>query len=95
LLWEWKTGRVLRRLTGHTGGIWDIAFIDNGDSVLTTGGDGNLIKWKIAPQPAEEIVAWTKENRYVRDFTCDERELYRIEPLCPEEEATPDQPSSH
>ncbi len=95
MLWEWKTGRVLRRLTGHTGGIWDIAFIDNGDFVLTTGGDGNLIKWKIAPQPAEEIVAWTKENRYVRDFTCDERELYRIEPLCPEEEATPEQPSSH
>ena len=86
LLWEWRTGKVLRRLVGHTGGIWDIAFIEDGEFVLTTGGDGNLIKWRIAPQSVDELVAWTLENRYVRDFTCDERKLYRIEPLCPEEE---------
>jgi WD40 repeat protein len=88
LLWELKTGKVLRRLVGHTGAIWNIAFIDNGDFVLTTGGDGNLIKWKIAPQSVEEMVAWTLVNRYVRDFTCDERNLYRVEPLCPEEDST-------
>lgn len=86
LLWEWRTGKVLRRLVGHTGSIWGIAFIEDGDFVLTTGGDGNLIKWKIAPQNVDELVVWTQENRYVRDFTCDERKLYRVEPLCPEEE---------
>jgi WD40 repeat protein/serine/threonine protein kinase len=88
LLWELKTGKVLRRFVGHTGAIWNIAFIDNGDFVLTTGGDGNLIKWKIAPQSVEEMVAWTLVNRYVRDFTCDERNLYRVEPLCPGEDST-------
>ncbi len=85
LLWELESGKVLRRMVGHTGGIWDIAFIETGDFVLTTGGDGNLIKWKIAPQSIEELVAWTQANRYVRDFTCNERKLYRVEPLCPEE----------
>ena len=92
LLWELRTGKVLRRLVGHTGAIWDIAFIDNGEYVLTTGGDGNLIKWKIAPQSVEDLLAWTLENRYVRDFTCDERKLYRVEPLCPEEESTAEPP---
>jgi WD40 repeat protein/serine/threonine protein kinase len=92
LLWELKTGKVLRRLVGHTGAIWNIAFIDNGDFVLTTGGDGNLIQWKIAPQSVEEMVAWTLVNRYVRDFTCDERKLYRVEPLCPEEDSTAETP---
>jgi WD40 repeat protein len=86
LLWELRSGKVLRRFAGHTGGVWDIAFIENGDFALTTGGDGNLIMWKVAPQAVEELVAWTRENRYVRDFTCDERKLYRVEPLCPEEE---------
>jgi WD40 repeat protein len=95
LLWELKSGKVLRRLVGHTGAIWNIAFIDNGDFVLTTGGDGNLIKWKIAPQSVEEMVAWTLVNRYVRDFTCDERKLYRVEPLCPEEDSTTETPDHH
>jgi WD40 repeat protein/serine/threonine protein kinase len=79
LLWELFTGKVLRRFDGHTGGIWDIAFIENGDFALTTGGDGNLILWKVAPQAVEELVSWTRENRYVRDFTADERKLYRVE----------------
>ena len=80
ILWELETGRVLRHLIGHTGGIWDIAFIDDGAHVLTTGGDGNLILWQVAPQTVEQLVAWTSENRYVRDFTPEERNLYRIEP---------------
>jgi WD40 repeat protein/serine/threonine protein kinase len=88
LLWELRTGKVIRRFVGHTGAIWEIAFIDNGEYALTTGGDGNLIKWKIAPQSVEEVLAWTLENRYVRDFTCDERKLYRVEPLCPEDDST-------
>jgi hypothetical protein len=31
---------------------------------------------------------WVAENRYIPDFTCDQRELYRIEPLCDEETST-------
>jgi WD40 repeat protein/serine/threonine protein kinase len=86
LLWELRTGKVLRRFPGHTGGVWDIAFIRNGDFALTTGGDGNLIMWKVAPQPVEDLVAWTRENRHVRDFTSDERKLYRVEEPDVEEE---------
>jgi len=86
LLWEWRTGKVLRRLVGHTGSIWDIVFVEDGEFVLTTAGDGNLIKWRVAPQSVDELAAWTEKNRFVRDFTCDERKLYRVEPLCPEEE---------
>jgi WD40 repeat protein len=77
---------VLRRFVGHRGAIWGIQFSPDGELAYTTGSDGHLIVWKVAPQPIEELVSWTYRNRMVRDFTCDERTLYRIEPLCPEEE---------
>jgi WD40 repeat protein/serine/threonine protein kinase len=89
LLWEMRSGRVLRHFVGHTGGIWDIAFIHDGDAALSTGGDGNLILWKVAPQRVEELVTWTRQNRYVRAFTADETTLYRVEPL-----ASDDAPAS-
>lgn len=83
LLWELKTGKVLRRFAGHTGAIWRIKFLDD-NYVISTAADGNMILWHVDPQPLEELRQWTRANRMVRDFTCEERELYRIEPLCPE-----------
>jgi WD40 repeat protein/DNA-binding SARP family transcriptional activator len=86
LLWEPHTGKVLRRFVGHRGAIWGIQFSPDGELAYSTGSDGQLIVWKVAPQPLEELVAWTYRNRMVHDFTCDERELYRIEPLCPKDD---------
>lgn len=86
LLWELHTGKVLRRFNGHNGGIWSVIFTRSGEYALSTAGDGSTIMWKVAPQPVDELVSWTLSNRHVREFTCDERKLYRIEPLCPEDE---------
>lgn len=79
LLWEPQTGKVLRRFVGHRAGIWGIQFSPDGELAYTTGSDGHLIVWKVAPQPIEELVAWTQHNRMVRGFTPEERDLYRIE----------------
>jgi len=33
----------------------------------------------------EELKTWIRQHRYVRDFTCEERAQYNIEPLCPKD----------
>jgi hypothetical protein len=38
----------------------------------------------LAAPSLDELLDWVAANRYVRELTCDERELYRIEPLCEE-----------
>ena len=35
-----------------------------------------------ADLPLDELIDWTHANRYLRELTCDEREQYRVEPLC-------------
>ena len=32
--------------------------------------------------PLRELIDWVYDNRFVRDLTCEERALYRIQPLC-------------
>jgi hypothetical protein len=38
----------------------------------------------MASPPLDELREWVESNRYVRDLTCQEREQYRVEPLCDE-----------
>ncbi|MCA9895618.1 MAG: hypothetical protein KC615_21685, partial [Anaerolineae bacterium] len=37
-------------------------------------------QWRIDTD--DDFLNWVYANRYIRDLTCAERELYRIEPLC-------------
>ena len=37
--------------------------------------------WRI-DRTLDELLAWTRANRYIPDLTCDQRTLYRLEPLC-------------
>jgi hypothetical protein len=32
----------------------------------------------------DSLIAWVESNRYGRDLTCIERELYYVEPYCTE-----------
>ena len=52
---------------------------------ITPGGGGTAILWDLSlPVDMDEVCAWIEANRYVRELTCEERETYRIEPLCEE-----------
>jgi hypothetical protein len=46
------------------------------------GPDEAVIQWRIVDIPLDELLAWVRANRYVRDFTCEERAQYDITPLC-------------
>jgi WD40 repeat protein len=82
ILWDFETGEELRRFYEHTGAVLDVGFSPDGQTAFSVSFDGALIEWQITDLPLDELIDWTHANRYVRDLTCDEREQYRVEPLC-------------
>jgi WD40 repeat protein/DNA-binding SARP family transcriptional activator/type II secretory pathway predicted ATPase ExeA len=46
MLWDARTGALVRRLSGHTGDISSVSFNPDGSLLLTTADDGNAIVWK-------------------------------------------------
>jgi WD40 repeat protein len=77
-----ETGEQLRRFTGHENIIRSVAFAPDGRSVLSGSGDDTVRQWQVSLS-LDDLVAWANDNRYVREFTCAERERYAIAPLCP------------
>jgi WD40 repeat protein/class 3 adenylate cyclase len=82
ILWDFETAEELRRFSGHTEIVPGLVFHPDGQTAFTVSADGALIEWQISDLPLEELIDWTYANRYVRELTCQERETYRIEPLC-------------
>lgn len=84
-LWDFETGDEILRLSYPTAAaIWNVAFSPDGQTAYTSALDtqADVIEWRIADWSLDDLLTWTHENRYIRDFTCAEREQYRIEPLC-------------
>jgi hypothetical protein len=55
----------------------------DGSMAITPAGGGTAILWDLTlPSEVDGVRGWIEDNRYVRDLNCEERELYRIEPLC-------------
>ncbi|MFN2214542.1 MAG: WD40 repeat domain-containing protein, partial [Anaerolineales bacterium] len=88
ILWDLQTGEVLRRFNGHNGhAVLGAAFSPDGSSAFTAGEDGRIVQWSLdAPSSLDELLEWIEDNRYVSEFTCTERVLYSVEPLCDQSE---------
>lgn len=59
-----------------------MAFSPDGKTAFSVSNDGMLVQWQIAEKSLPELLEWIMANRYVPDLSCDEREQYRVEPLC-------------
>lgn len=79
-LWDAESGDLLRRYQPSRP-VTSLAFLPDGATAVS-GGESGIIFWNIAPYP-DGPVAWARANRYIPELTCDQRELYRVEPLCP------------
>jgi len=77
LLWDLNTGDLIRR---YNSGIFQPTFLPGNQTALRNN-FGNLELWRI-DATLDELLTWTRANRYVPELTCDQRELYRLEPLC-------------
>jgi WD40 repeat protein/DNA-binding CsgD family transcriptional regulator len=78
-LWDIETGDELRRY--GNGWVMRFDFTPDGSEALAGYRDGTLEMWRI-DSTLEELKSWTENNRYIPDLTCEQRELYNVEPLC-------------
>jgi len=88
ILWNAETGEPIWKMYGHSPNSIDIVtgdFTPDGKMIITVSEDSEIIAWDMSQLP-NDYEAWAKENRYIPELTCEQRELYQVEPLCPEEE---------
>ena len=81
IVWNIETGEILRRYSGHQDVIRSIALSPDGKSMLSGAGDGTVRQWQLALD-LDDLIQWAQANRYLREFTCAERQRYNVEPLC-------------
>ncbi|MBZ0281040.1 MAG: TIR domain-containing protein [Anaerolineae bacterium] len=91
ILWDIDTGIEVSKFTNF-GQVFTVNFIPDGSFALFSTFDGEdsigVYRWLTSP---EAIAAWLRANRFIRDFTCIERDQYNIEPLCNAEGIVPTQ----
>lgn len=76
------TGELYRRL-GVPNPTDALDLSTDGHTLLAGSYRGVAVLWRIDDLPT--LIDWTYANRYIRELTCTERELYRLEPLCGED----------
>lgn len=80
-LWDVVTGGEIRQFEGHTNWVLSVVFSPDGRFILSGAEDNTARTWHLA-RTLDELIAWGRENRYVPELSCAEREQYRVEPLC-------------
>jgi WD40 repeat protein len=78
-LWRTETGEVIRRYGG--GFVFSPDFSPDGRHAVVGHRDGAVELWRI-DATLDELLTWTGNNRYVPELTCEQRELYSVEPHC-------------
>ncbi|MGJ3241308.1 MAG: toll/interleukin-1 receptor domain-containing protein [Anaerolineae bacterium] len=76
-LWDLASGYTRYTYRGHTERVVLSTFSDGGDQILTASHDGTLIIWRL-PQDRSELQTWIRDNRYLRELTCNERAVYLL-----------------
>ena len=80
IMWDVETGTAIQRFDAGERSVFTLSFSPSGNRVVSGQEDGSVIVWNTLT--GTELLEWTRANRYIRDFTCIERDQYRIEPPC-------------
>ena len=77
-MWDIATGEEMNRFDQHSDWIQEVWFSPDETFAISAGQDYALRQWQIA-RTAEELIAWARDNRYIRELDCAERQSYRLE----------------
>lgn len=76
-MWSVATGEELHRFSGHSDWVQEVALSPDGTFAISAAQDRTARIWRI-DRTTEALVAFARDNRYIRELTCSERELYRV-----------------
>ncbi|MDQ7026525.1 MAG: protein kinase [Anaerolineae bacterium] len=79
-LWDFATGEELQRFNQHTNWIQEVVFTPDDRFAISAGQDNTARIWRIN-RTADQLAEFARNIRFIRDLTCSEREVYRLE-LC-------------
>lgn len=86
IIWDLQTGEIQERIIPDgSDSPTTVAFSPDAKTIWlipSPASMNSIIQWRVADLSLDELLTWIAENRYMRDFTCEERAQYRIEPLC-------------
>jgi WD40 repeat protein len=77
-LWDIATGTELRRLNLDNN-VLSVALNSSNTQALVGLENTAVLLVNIQPQSAAELMQWTRANRYIADFTCIQRQFYRLD----------------
>jgi serine/threonine protein kinase/WD40 repeat protein len=80
--WELETGQRLRTFNGHTAPVKYLALSANGKNFVSSTGDDTVIVWELTDISA--TIAWTLQNRYIRQLSCEEGRQFGLSGNCDE-----------
>lgn len=78
-LWRLASSEEIRRFGG--GLVSSLQFTPDGRHAVVGYQDGGIELWRL-DSTLEELISWVRNERYIPDLTCEQREFYRIKPLC-------------
>jgi WD40 repeat protein/serine/threonine protein kinase len=82
ILWDVATGQAIRQMRSpDDNGVFSVEFAPDGRSFLAGGNPAFVTRWRVDPT-LDDLIAWTRANRFVPDPTCIQRQLYYLLPLC-------------
>jgi len=81
IVWDAQTGEKLYIFVVASEAPYLRAVFSPDGSQVVSGANDMLTFWDITDLP-DDYTSWVTENRYIPEFTCDQRDLYQIEPLC-------------
>ncbi|MGH7199906.1 MAG: hypothetical protein ACREJB_04835, partial [Planctomycetaceae bacterium] len=75
LLWDAKTGRELRTLTGHNGAVFDLAFHPEGRLLASASGDRTVKLWDVETGARLDTFTEPEKEQYALAFSPDGRRI--------------------
>ena len=76
-MWDIASGEEIHRFDQHSDWVQEVVFGRDESFAVSAGQDQTLRRWRIK-RSADDIIDWARDNRYIRELTCAERESYRL-----------------